>query len=75
MKPSEDGSGDTILRLYESKKAADTAEIRFEREAGLYPEKAYVCDMLENVTEEVPVKEGRITLSFRAFEVKTIRIR
>ena len=75
MKPSEDGSGDTILRLYESKKAAVTAEIRFEREAGLYPEKAYVCDMLENVTEEVPVKEGRITLSFRAFEVKTIRIR
>ena len=70
MKPAEDGSGDIILRLYESKKAAITAKVR-----SMFGEKAYLCDMLENVTEEVPVENREMTLSFRAFEVKTVRIK
>ena len=71
MKPAEDGSGDIVLRLYESKKAATKAEVSLNFGAG----KAYLCDMLENVTEEVAVNDGKIVLPFRAFEIKTIRIK
>ncbi len=71
MKPAEDGSGDIILRLYESKKAATKAEVSLNFGAG----KAYLCDMLENVTEEAAVNDGKIVLPFRAFEIKTIRIK
>ncbi len=37
--------------------------------------KAYLCDMLENVTEEVEIKDGKVKLPFRAFEVKTLRVK
>ena len=86
MKPAEDGSGDLILRLYESKKAAVTARIQFSPEllgAGsalnggedCAPDcHVYACDMLENVTEELPVTDGALVLSFHPFEIKTIRI-
>lgn len=70
MKPAEDGSGDIILRLYESKKAAVTARVRCALGT-----KAYLCDMLENVTGEIPVENGEMTLPFKAFEVKTVRIK
>lgn len=70
MKPAEDGSGDIILRLYESKKAAVTARV-----ACRLGVKAWLCDMLENVVEEIPMEDGVLTLPFRAFEVKTVRLK
>ena len=71
MKPAEDGSDDIILRLYESKKAAVHTEVHCE--FGI--SKAYLCDMLENECEEILVENGTIKLVFKAFEVKTIRIK
>ncbi len=71
MKPAEDGSGDVIMRFYESGKAAVTAQIGLK--LGEY--KAYSCDMLENVSEELAVENNTVTLAFRAFEIKTIRIK
>ena len=73
MKPAEDGSGDIILRLYESKKAAVTAEVTLSDL--LQGEKVYLCDMLENCKEEIPVENGVLPLDFHAFEIKTIRIK
>lgn len=70
MKPAEDGSGDVILRLYESKKAAVTAKVKCALGS-----RAYLCDMLENVIEEIPVENGEMTLAFGAFEVKTVRMK
>ena len=70
MKPAEDGSGDVILRLYESKKAAVTAKVRCALGS-----RAYLCDMLENVREEIPVENGEMTLACGAFEVKTVRMK
>ena len=70
IKPAEDGSGDLILRLYESKKAAVTATVRC-----MPCKAAYLCDMLENEREEIPVTEGQVTVPFGAFEVKTIRLK
>ena len=71
MKPAEDGSGDVILRLYEAKKAAVKAEVSLNFGVS----RAYLCDMLENVMEEVAVTDGKITLPFRAFEIRTIRVK
>lgn len=71
MKPAEDGSGDVILRLYEAKKAATDAEISL----GFDASGASLCDMLENVTEELELADGKLKLSFRAFEIKTVRVK
>ena len=73
MKPAEDGSGDIILRLYESKKAAVLATVTVSDL--LQGEKVYLCDMLENCKEEISVENGEISLNFRAFGVKTVRIK
>lgn len=70
IKLAEDGSGDVIVRLYEAKKAAVKANIYVE----LPNMKAYVCDMLENVIEELTVVDGTFEIPFRAFEIKTIRL-
>lgn len=70
MKPAEDGSNDIILRLYESKKAAVETDII----CNLGAKKAYLCDMLENVTEELPMENGKLRLPFKAFEIRTVRL-
>ena len=71
VKLAEDGSGDIIVRLYESKKAAVPAKL-FVNLAKDF--KAYECDMLENVKAEISTEDNAVALNFRAFEIKTIRI-
>ena len=72
VKMAEDGSGDIIVRLYESKKAAVSTKLH----AAFIPNfKAYSCDMLENVQNELTVDNGAIDLTFRAFEIKTVRLK
>ena len=71
VKMAEDGSGDIIVRLYESKKAAVTTKLHAAFTEGF---KAYYCDMLENVQEELSVEDDAVELTFRAFEIKTIRL-
>lgn len=70
MKLAEDGSGDVILRLYEAKKAAVAANVKVNLDGF----KAYECDMLENIVSDVEVSENEMKLSFRAFEIKTVRL-
>ena len=41
---------------------------------GMKAKKVYLCDMLEHILEEIPFDNGKINLSFRAFEIKTIRL-
>jgi alpha-mannosidase len=71
VKPAEDGSKDTIVRLYESKRMATRCTLS----TSLPILGAAQTDMLENVQEELPCDSGRIDLDFRAFEVKTVRLR
>jgi alpha-mannosidase len=71
VKLAEDGSGDIIIRLYESKKAAVKTKLHI---AFTDEFKACTCDMLENSQEELSVENGAVELSFRAFEIKTLRI-
>lgn len=71
LKPALDGSGDLILRLYESKKAAGKASVRLN-----FPvQQAYSCDMLEQILQELPVTNGVMELEFGAFEIRTIRLK
>lgn len=70
VKPAEDGSGDIILRLYEAKRADTQCVLKIN-----FPVKAiWACDMLENITEKLEAQNGEISLHFRTFEVKTLRI-
>ena len=71
VKLAEDGSGDIIVRLYESKKAAVSTKLHAAFTKNF---KAYDCDMLENIRGEFPVADGSIDLSFRAFEIKPVRL-
>ena len=70
VKPAEDGSGDIVLRLYESKRADTACRLAINVPA----KKVWACDMLENKLEELPVSDGQLALSFHTFEVKTLRI-
>jgi alpha-mannosidase len=70
VKPAVDGSGDVVVRLYESKRAATACIL----ETTLPVKKAYVTDMLEEHPVNLPVRRGTLRLSFRPFEIKTVRL-
>ena len=70
VKPAEDGSGDLILRLYESKKC-DTA---FTLTTALPVKSAALCDMLEQPEQELAVGAG-MQLHAGPFEVITLRLK
>ncbi len=71
LKPAQDGSGDLILRLYESKKADTDCRLH----VNLPVASAALCDMLENAQQDLPLKEGQAELHFGTFEVKTLRLK
>ena len=68
---AEDGSGDLILRLYEAKKAAINTKVF----TALNVAQAWTCDMLEKKEAEVAVEDNTVSLDFRAFEIKTLRLK
>jgi alpha-mannosidase len=70
VKPAEDGSGDIIVRLYEAKRAATVCALRTSLPIAV----ARLTDMLECGDERLEVHDGAISLPFRAFEVKTVRL-
>jgi alpha-mannosidase len=70
LKPAEDGSGDLIVRLYESDRAATTALLR----TALPLRRAAETDMLEANPRALPLRRGALRLEFRPFEIKTLRL-
>jgi alpha-mannosidase len=70
IKPAEDGSGDVVVRIYEAMRAtcdtvlSTTLPVRSARET----------DMLERGERKLDCKKGEIRLSFRPFEIKTLRL-
>ena len=69
VKLAEDGSGDWIVRLYESKGGSVTCGLRF----GLSIAAVHETTMLEEVLADLPHEGEELWLQFRPFEVKTIR--
>ncbi|SDL73015.1 alpha-mannosidase [Paenibacillus jilunlii] len=70
VKLAEDGSGDWVVRLYESKGASVVCRLH----TGLPVAAVSDANMLEEKIAEVPQEGGVVMLQFRPFEVKTIRM-
>jgi len=71
VKPAEDGSGDMILRLYEAMRTATRCTLKTH----LPLRQAWACDMMETAGPALPAAKDGLTLDFRPFEIKTVRIR
>jgi alpha-mannosidase len=72
IKLAEDGSG-LVFRLYEANGKAENAvlELTFFRK----PTRAVATDLLEKELGPLEVNDGRIPLTFRPFEIKTVKVR
>ena len=71
VKVAEDG-GDLVVRLYESAGGAARVRLRFAAPI----KNAAECDMLETPRRKLRVTgDSEILLKFRAFEIKTLRLR
>jgi alpha-mannosidase len=70
VKPAEDGSGDLILRMYES--------LRTTVKCTVLTELPFVKALSVNLVEEEPKplasKKGVLELEFKPFEIKTVRL-
>ena len=71
VKLAEDGSGDIIIRMYESKNTYTPCKLKLEFDV----KAAYITDMLEGNKAEVNLNGNEISLDFKAFEVVTIRVK
>lgn len=69
VKPAEDGSG-SIVRLYESAGGRETVKLGWP----LPHSRAYLSNALEEEEEPLQAEDGEVTLTFRPFEIKTIKI-
>jgi alpha-mannosidase len=69
VKLAEDGSG-LVFRLYESIGKAQNATLSFFRA----PAGAVATDLLEKKTGDLELKDGRLKMSFRPFEIKTVKV-
>ena len=70
VKKAED-SDDIILRAYEP--VGGRANLHVNSYFGI--KEVYECDLLENEREPVDVKDNAFTVSFRPFEIKTLKIK
>ncbi|MBD3392300.1 MAG: alpha-mannosidase [Chitinivibrionales bacterium] len=72
VKPAEDGSGDIIVRLYESMRSASACVLAVDLPVAA----AEQTDMLEGRRRKLRMrKDGSCTLTFRPFEIVTVRLR
>ncbi|MDD3336463.1 MAG: glycoside hydrolase family 38 C-terminal domain-containing protein [Eubacteriales bacterium] len=70
IKLAEDQSGDLMIRLYESKRASTLCELV----TPLHVVQCYQSNLLEKVRQPLAMLPAGIPLSFRPFEVKTLRL-
>jgi alpha-mannosidase len=69
VKPCEDAENAYILRLYETEGGYTHTTLTL----GHAPKSAALCNMLEEVQEELPAAK-ELALTFRPFEIKTVKI-
>jgi len=70
VKPAEDGSGDVVVRMYESARTATQCALH----TTLPVTTAAQTDMVEEHEADLAVEDGQVVLHFRPFEVKTVRL-
>lgn len=67
VKNAEDRENAYVIRLYECERSTTECTLTLDN-----AKRAYVSNMLEEVTEELPITDGKVTLNFRPFEIKTV---
>lgn len=70
VKLAEDGSGDIVVRMYETKNSYAKCKLNF----GFEIKKACETNMIEKNPVELQIENNSIALEFRAFEVKTVKV-
>ena len=70
LKPAEDGTDAFVLRLYECEGSKTQTEVSLNVPA----QKAELTNLLEDVREALPLCGGKLSLCFRPFEIKTIKV-
>jgi len=71
VKPAEDGSGDVVLRLYESMSTRTCAELKIN----LPVERVQLTNMLESPKAELAINKQTVQLEFGPFEILTLRLK
>lgn len=69
VKKAEDGD-DLIIRAYEYQNFTDVVEFEF----GFNFNRAFICDMLENIEKELLVDENKVKVKMGNFEILTLRL-
>ncbi len=70
VKFAEDGSGNIIIRLYESKDSYTNCRLEF----GFAVKEVYAANMLEENQQRLLVQNDSVAISCKAFEVVTLRV-
>lgn len=68
VKPCEDAQKGFVMRLYEAEGTYTNTVLSVPQEV----KKVYEANMLENCSDELALKDGKIEMVFRAFEIKTL---
>lgn len=71
VKPAEDGSGDLVLRLYESVRMATRCRLR----CTLPVLEVFEANLREEARVPLAWEAQSVAVAFRAFEIKTLRLR
>ena len=69
VKPAEDGTDAFVLRMYECEGAKTVAKVA----VNVPVKRAVLTNLLEDEKESLPIEDGSLTLSFRPFEIKTVK--
>ena len=70
VKRAED-SDDVVIRAYEPYGRSVKSSLTFDRPF----KKAYLCNMMEEELEELPVEGNTVSLCFKPFEIHTIKLK
>lgn len=69
VKVAEDVEGAFVLRLYEAERNTSNCTLRLNG-----AKRVWITNMLEEKQGELPVADGKVKLTFRPFEIKTILV-
>ena len=69
VKKAEDDNN-IIVRFYDAQNKVSDAKIHF----GFDVKKAYICDLNENVLEEICVNENAVSVPVKNFEIMTLKL-
>ena len=71
VKFAEDGSGDMIIRMYESGNTSTSCVLKL----GFDIKSAYITNMLAENRAKANLEDNEISLVFKPFEVVTVRVK